>query len=260
MVRAFIAFQLLAPLAVAILCPHDRYGDAVLKGILGAQATLVGAWIALGASRVAKGLSGAVLTIVWFTIVLAQWRKFNGWIVVLLGFQVVVTAGVLHYSQRSSRSVLTTSDVEEEGLRLQFRISHMLLLMVAIPLLWGVVPMLSRLPFLAHLSIGLYVYVFATAVGCAIPPLIACWAIFGRAALRWRVPAATIAILLAATAAAYVGYSQIMIMRMLPNARLLAGITWFLWSIVQATFAAVSFYWLKRLGFRVGRLLKVSAR
>lgn len=219
---------------------HDRYGEAIVMGMLGAQAALVAVWIVLGLSRFTDRLSAAVLAFVWFAVELALWLD----LVVFLCLQVAVTTGALSCSQGSSRCVLATGKLEEEGLRAQFRIVHLLVLMVAAPLVWGVGPLLEYLPFLAHSFEDLGPSLLLAA-GFATPPLIACWAIFGRGGTRQRTLGAAIGLPLAATVMAYVGFAQ--------THSIETALTWVLWCVTETAFAAVSFLWLRHLGFRVGR-------
>lgn len=243
MLRAFITFQVLAPLAVAVLSPRGPYDGAVLEGILGAQAALVGAWIALGVPRLTVRLLAALPAIAWFALVLLLRPNFNGWILIQLGFQLAITARILSYLKRSSGWRLTTETLDEEGLPGQFRIVHLLALMVVVPLVWGIFPLLEYISFLAHLIV--YLFVLLVALGFALPPLIAFWGVFGQGDPRWRALGSIIGILLAATAMAYAAYAQ-------TNSRTVS-ISWLLWSVTTAVFAALSFGWLKRIGFRIGR-------
>ncbi len=245
MLRAFMVFQVLAPLIAAALSPPHEYDRAVLHGILGSQAALAGFWVALSTSPTGARALAVVSVLGWFTFVLMLQPHFNGWIVVILGFQFLVTAGVFAYSRRASRVVLTTGKLEEKGLRWQFRIVHLLTLMVAVPVLWGVVPLIMRVPILTVQHIIVYMFVFVMAVGYTVGPLAACWVVYGQGDVRWRIPAATLVIFLAAAVMAYSSYSQTGSAR--PTMSSLFS------CLTQAVFATLSFGSLRWLGFRVGR-------
>jgi len=230
MLRAFMAFQVLAPLVAVMACP-EYYSEAGVHGILGAQAAVVGFWIALGAFPFPARVLTALPLLGWFAFILMLLPGFNGWIVLLLGLQIAVTVGIMVCARRSSHCVLTTKELGEEGLPWQFRIVHLLALMAAMALILGA----RYLPLVL-------------ALGFAAPPLIAGWAIFARGDPGWLIVGGTIAILLAVAVMAYTGYAQ--------TGSIDVSMSWLLWCVIEAAFATLSFWWLKRIGFRVGRPLK----
>lgn len=246
MLRLFIVFQLLTPLLVAVACPRDGYSTAIVEGLQGTQATLVSFWIAFGTARFSMKLLTALAALGWFTSVLQLRPYFNSWIVVLLGFQLAVTSLFLLRFRRLRGYLLTTVAPVEEGLPWQFRIRHLLILMLAIPLVWGIFPLFESLPFLVVGRFVLYLFVLLVAVGYSAGPLIVGWAVFARGKARWRAAAATIGALMAASVMAYVSYSQ--------TGSIARAVMAFLWSATSSLFAALSFAWLKRIGYRVARL------
>ena len=250
MFRTFMAVQVLVPLILVTLCPRNQYANGVIHGVLGAQAGLVGFWIAFATPRLLLRLLGALPVIVWFMFVLMSRPHYNGWYVLILAFQLAVSVAVLLATRQSARCVVSRAEIHEERLPWQFRLKHLLMLMVAVPVLWGVVPWLETLPFLAGWNIFMYTSLLLMAAGFAAGPLIACWAVYGRGSLRWRVSSTILATGLVAGLMAYTNYT--MTSSYVPYGRVINAAYWALWTVTSAGFAAVSFVWLKHLGFRLG--------
>lgn len=244
MLRLFIVFQLLTPLVVAVACPQDGYCTTVVEGLLGTQATLLSFWIAFGPTRFRIKFLAALGVLGWFTGILHLRPYFNTWIVVLLGFQFAVTSLFLSRFRKRRGYSLTTDAPAEEGLPWQFSIRHLLVLMLAIPLVWGVFPLLLRIPGVGNLVV--YLFVLLLAVGYSVGPLIVGWAVFARGKARLCASAASFGILAAATVMAYVNYAQ--------TGSIVWAVRAFLCVTTSAFFAALSFAWLKLIGFRVARL------
>ena len=57
-------------------------------------------------------------------------------------------------------------------------------------------------------EVGMYVFVFLVGAGFTSIPLVACWAVFGRGHLKWRMFAFTMIVLLIVSALSFTAYCQ----------------------------------------------------
>jgi hypothetical protein len=245
MIRRFVFLQAAVTMVAAIASPISPIGfgvpisEAVFKGIVGAQASLLGFWLAQGSSSAPVRWITTLAGLAWLTLASGLRPYFNEWELVLLTLRTAVVAGVFWGLREGGGYVLGAATDAEEGLPIQFRVGHLLLFTFAVALVMGTMPLAEDTQF------GMYLYVLLVGAGFASITFVPCWAVFGRGDLKWRLFALTIVFLLIASALSYTAYSQ--------TGRPTGAISWALWSITEVAFATLSLCWLRGLGYRMTR-------
>jgi len=239
MIRGFVFLQAIVAIAAATACPKTQTGSAVFNGIVGAQASLMGLWVGLGTSYSLVRLITALVGVTWLGLAMHLRPNFNGWELVLLALRIAFVGGVFLGVRRCTGYVLGALTDAEEGLPLQFQIRHLLSLTFVVALVMGITQLTE------DTQVGMYVYVFLVGAGFASIPLVACWAVFGRGHLKWRMFGFTIVVLLIVSALSFTAYSQ--------TGSRTTALQWFLWSTIEAAFLALCLWSLQQLGYRIAR-------
>jgi hypothetical protein len=245
MIRRFVFLQAAVTMVAAIACPASHaglpvpIGPVLFRGIIGAQASLIGLWLAQGASSSLARWITSLAGLAWLGVAMALRPHFNGWELLLLALRTAVVGGVFWGLRHCGGYVLKPSTDAEQGLPFQFRIGHLLLLTLAVALVMGTMQLAE------DTELGMYLYLLLVAAGLASLTLVPCWAVFGRGGVTWRLFAFAIVFLLIGTALSYAAYYQ--------TGYPVVAIGWALCSTAEAAFAILSLYWLRRLGYRMTR-------
>ena len=246
MIRGFVFLQATVTVAAAIVCPTTQIGSAIFNGIVGAQASLMGFWIGLGTSRSLVRVITTLAGFTWLGLAMYFRPHFNGWELVLLGLRTALVGGVFWGLRRCTGYVLGGPTDAEERLPFQFQIRHLLSLTFVVAFVMGILQLTERT------ALGMYVFVLLVGAGFASIPLVACWAVFGRGHLKWRMFAFTVIVLLIVCALSFTAYSQ--------TGSKATALGWFLWSTIEAAFSALCLWRVQRLGYRITRRLTPHER
>lgn len=242
--RVFVVAQMVVAILAALTYGSGPIPRQMLLGVLGAQASLLGLWLSLGNASAKIRWLGTIIGIVWLTFAMMLRTDFNGWELLLLVIRVALVAYVLwNVFRRHHGRVLQVANGDrasgdEDGIPAQFKISHLLLITFAVALAMVIGPIVNDTAVA-----GIVFFVFVLGLAVAANSLIACWAVFGRGAIAWRVFSFVLVALLIAAALAIIESSQ--------TQAPYAGSAWFLMSAVEAAFAAFSMAWIHRLGYRI---------
>lgn len=239
MIRLFVLVQATVTIAAALVCPRNSTGFVVFHGIVGAQASLIGLWLAQGTPSAWLRWLTTLVALAWLGLGMKLRPFFNEWEFLLLALRTAVVGGVFWGLRLRAGYLIGLAGDAEEGLPLQFRVAHLLWLTLAVALTMG------SWTLLEHSALGIYVYILLLGAGFASITLVPCWAVFGRGSLAWRLFALVAILLLIVSALSYSAYDQ--------TGRLASAFSWAEWSTTEAAFATVSLLALRRLGYRVNR-------
>ena len=244
MIRLFFLLQATVTIAAALLCPRNSAGFVVFHGVVGAQASLIGLWLAQGTASAWVRWITTLVALAWLGLGMKLRPFFNEWEFLLLALRTAVVGGVFWGLRLRAGYRFGTAGNAGEGLPLQFRVAHLLWLTLAVALTMG------SWTLIEDSALGIYVFILLLGAGFASVTLMPCWAVFGRGSPAWRLSALAAILLLIVSALSYSAYCQ--------TGRLATALGWAGRSTTEAAFATLSLWSLRRLGYRITRRARPS--